>query len=229
MRMSNARWPSRGAAVWTLICPLCGLGCDAKETNDYTRGAGKAHDEPDTGPTGGSGDGAAEMCVISAVSDCSGGPVPDGCNTKGDPKLGSISGEVEVAAGTLPGGAFAAIGDLYLMAMPSFDLTSCPADKNPILPAATTVIHCADLRDGAKVPFTIAGVPPRPEAWQIIPYLDVNVSAEPGVVPLDACDILAFPKSVVVATATEVKLTSPIALGVRGSALVSNCKLPACK
>ncbi len=244
--MSNAKWPSHGALIWTSISVLCGFACEAEPTNVYNRGAAPFVPPPaggggaDAGTTGGGADaggtggggtdaGGTMTCVVEGVVACAGGPVPDACNTKADAALGSISGEVVVAAGTMPGAGRAAMGDLYLLAMPSFDKAACPDDKNPTLPAAMTVIHCADLRKGDKVAFRIEGVPPRPKAWHIVPYLDVNVSTTPGATALDACDVLALATETVVATATEVKLAAPIKLDLTGATLVDRCKLPACK
>ncbi len=235
--MSNAKWPSRRALIWTSICALCGMGCEAEPTNVYNRGAAPFVPPPpgngggaDAGSTAGGTDAGATMtCTIKAVSDCSKGAVPDACNTAAGASLGSISGEVIVAAGTTPGGSHAAMGDLYLLAMPSFDKDACPGGDKAIAPAAMTVIHCADLRNAAKVAFKIEGVPPRTEAWHIVPYLDVNISAVPGATALDTCDVLALATEAVVATATEVKLAKPISLDVMGATLVTSCKLPACK
>lgn len=230
--MVEHRVASQRALAWAVVMGMLAAGCEAETTNDYTCGAGQ-DDEPaaggDAGATGGAGQGdaSADICLVTPVDDCSAGPTGDACNTPADPGLGSISGEVK--AGAMPGGSFEATGDLYLVVASKFDITSCPGDTDAPLPVALTVIHCADLRGGASVPFTIEGVPPRADAYTVIPYLDVNVGATAGAGSLDTCDILALPASVKVEAATAVTLPTPIELGLSGSALQGQCMLPACE
>lgn len=225
----NGRWPSRRALFCGLMGALGGLGCDAEVTNDYTCGAKQEADAGIMGDGGGPepAKDAGPMCVVAAVADCAGGAVPDMCNTKPGPGLGSISGTVVVNAGVMPGATYPAKGDLYLIASSEFDVSSCPGDKGAALPTAFAVIHCADLTKGAAVPFTIEGVPVRDKPWFIVPVLDVQ--SKPGPMSLDSCDLLSLPTQVVVDAAKEVKLSTPIGLALSGSLLISSCGLASCK
>jgi len=213
---------SRKAWACAVALAMLTLGCEAKPTNDYTYGAKDAGPPPPVVDSGtmAPGEGGAG-CEV----DCE----KRACSTPADPALGSISGEVKVKDGLKPGASFEATGDLYVLLASEFDLTACPGDDDAVPPVAVAVVHCADMRAGKSVPFTIEGVPLRDEPWVVIPFLDVNVDETPGAVALDTCDLLSFPSMAVVKSASKVTLPKPLELGLSGSALMGQCMLPACE
>lgn len=212
--------------------------CDAKATTNYV-GSETQEWEPDPFPdppvvpdgggdaSGDGGGGPAGICQLTFEPDCSGGPVPDQCNTLAADGTGSVSGSIVIPAAVSGGGGNDTLGTLVIALVPEFIFDACPDDPQPVPPVATASFHCADMRDGVPFEFTIEGVPPRPEAYQLIPFLDVNPS-EDGIGSVDTCDLVSFPVQVTVDDAIAVTLDAPVEVSFSAAILETQCGLPAC-
>lgn len=198
-----------------LTAGLTMMGC-GEDDDPVVDADSDAAAQPDAGP---------DVCVPTPV-DCStvDAPVVDPCSTQAGEGTGSISGVITVADGVAPGGGWEAKGDLLLAVTPDFDASSCSTDS---LPAAQAIIHCADLSaPGSQVSFTIEGVPTREAAWNLVPYLDVNLStdpSDPAKAGPDTCDLVGLPTGAVVSEAAETVLEDPIEFGFNGEILLTVC------
>ncbi len=147
---------------------------------------------------------------------------------------GIIKGKVTLGAMTMPGGNYAAKGDLALAVLPAFEPTKgCPGDPGAPKPVANTLIRCADFTGGKTVEYEIRGVPPRAEPYVIIPFLDVNgngIDDESSAGP-DTCDLLGsvspLPEATVAAAGDVVELD--LELSTNAAILGVICGLPDCK
>ncbi len=130
-----------------------------------------------------------EMCTTIAV----GYPLPGGAICMDgmvvpppDRPGGGPGGGGRLIGSLRSGPAGAALGDVHLLVMPR------PPQDGPSDPAANVLFPQVDLSaPNAAVPYTLGGIPTRPEPWTIIAILDADGdwATSPGPGP---ADLMAF-------------------------------------